>query len=63
MFTTIQKSLFPEFEDEVVQHNKGFSLKCYDDPTFNVDVNVAEDLTPEEAALEKLGYFLVTKNA
>jgi len=63
MFTAIQTSLFPEFGDEVINNTDTFHLKCYDYPTFSVDVNVADDSTPEEAALEKLGYFLVARQA
>jgi hypothetical protein len=63
MFTAIQPSLFPEFGDEIINNADTFHLKCYDDPTFSVEVNVADDSTPEEAALERLGYFLVANQA
>lgn len=62
--TYIQPSLFNDYEDEIVSEHKELYVKCYDDPLFNVkvDIDIADEASnPAELALEKLGYFLVTK--
>ena len=57
-----QKSLFPEFEDEVITTEAPkFCIKRTSDCSFNLEFTPSDFKDPAEEALEKLGYFIVAK--
>lgn len=61
---SVQKSLFPEFEDELFNQSdkQTISIKHKSDPDLDIRCQVLVDEDFYEAALERLGYFIVTES-
>jgi hypothetical protein len=58
----IQPLLFPNMQ-ETLCNKRSYQIKNIDDPSFKLNISVAEEDDPETLALERLGYFVVPEIA
>jgi hypothetical protein len=51
-----QPMLFPNMTE---QQCRKFQIRNFNEPSFGITIDIAEDADPETTALEHLGYFVV----
>lgn len=54
-----QPMLFESVENNTLHNCNKYQIRCIDNPSFGLTINIDENEDPEIVALERLGYFVI----